>query len=198
MKLSPTTIHFLQINRPACLAGLSGLIAVVALAILFAMQDEGVKSTADSDTLARVQLVSLPDARSSGLVPPIFIKRIDTDLSTLPAAKGKQAFIRMILPLVARENDRIRGLRQKLDKGSAPASLFTEYKAKASDMNALRRRLDIIPASLVLPQAALESGWGTSRFALEGNNLFGMRTYAKDSDGIAPASASGFKVMRFN
>lgn len=198
MKLSPTTIHFLQINRPACLAGLSGLIAVVALAILFAMQDEGVKSTADSDTLARVQLVSLPDARSSGLVPPIFIKRIDTDLSTLPAAKGKQAFIRMILPLVARENDRIRGLRQKLDKGSAPASLFTEYKAKASDMNALRRRLDIIPASLVLPQAALESGWGTSRFALEGNNLFGMRTYAKDSDSIAPASASGFKVIRFN
>ena len=121
MKLSPTTIHFLQINRPACLAGLSGLIAVVALAILFAMQDEGVKSTADSDTLARVQLVSLPDARSSGLVPPIFIKRIDTDLSTLPAAKRKQAFIRMIPPLVARENDRIRGLRQRLDKGSAQA-----------------------------------------------------------------------------
>ena len=54
MKLSPTTIHFLQINRLACLAGLSGLIAVVALAILFAMQDESVKSTADSDTLARV------------------------------------------------------------------------------------------------------------------------------------------------
>ena len=89
MKPSPTTIHFLQINTPACLAGLSGLIAVVALAILFAMQDEGVKSTADSDNLARVQLVSLPDARSSGLVPPIFIKRIDTDLSTLPAAKRK-------------------------------------------------------------------------------------------------------------
>ncbi len=145
MKPSPTTIHFLQINRPACLAGLSGLIAVVALAILFAMQDEGVKSTADSDNLARVQLVSLPDARSSGLVPPIFIKRIDTDLSTLPAAKRKQAFILMILPLVARENDRIRGLRQRLDKGSAPASL-------------------------VLAQAALESGRGTSRFALEGNN----------------------------
>ncbi|HKJ91279.1 MAG TPA: glucosaminidase domain-containing protein, partial [Oceanipulchritudo sp.] len=41
----------------------------------------------------------------------------------------------------------------------------------------LRRRVDVIPPSLALAQAALESGWGTSRFAREGNNLFGIWCY---------------------
>ena len=44
----------------------------------------------------------------------------------------------------------------------------------------------------------MESGWGTSRFALQGNNLFGMRTYDEDVPGIEPKGATGFKVMRFD
>lgn len=68
---------------------------------------------------------------------------------------------------------------------------------RSADPEPLRQTLDIIPASLVIAQAALESGWGTSRFALEGNNLFGMRTYDDKVPGIAPAGATGFRVMRF-
>jgi len=49
----------------------------------------------------------------------------------------------------------------------------------------LAQRMDIIPPSLVLAQAAIESGWGESRFAREGNNLFGMRTY-EPGTGIVP------------
>lgn len=49
----------------------------------------------------------------------------------------------------------------------------------------LAQRMDIIPPSLVLAQAAIESAWGTSRFAREGNNLFGMRTY-EPGTGIVP------------
>ena len=49
----------------------------------------------------------------------------------------------------------------------------------------LSQRMDIIPPSLVLAQAAIESAWGTSRFARQGNNLFGMRTYTPGT-GIVP------------
>lgn len=55
----------------------------------------------------------------------------------------------------------------------------------AEQMEELHRRLDIIPASLALAQAALESGWGTSRFAQQGNNLFGMWCY-EPGCGIVP------------
>src|SRR6056300_1901483 len=41
-------------------------------------------------------------------------------------------------------------------------------------------RTERVPMEMIVAQAALESGWGTSRFAREGNNLFGIRTYDKD------------------
>jgi Bax protein len=55
----------------------------------------------------------------------------------------------------------------------------------AAQLEAVDLRLDIIPPSLALAQAALESGWGTSRFAREGNNLFGMWCYVPGC-GIVP------------
>lgn len=198
MKLSPTTHHFLQVNRWVCLASAAVLVVAVGLSLFFASDQAGLRSAADSSTLQRIQLVSLPDARSSGHVQPVFIRRIDTDLSALPAPERKSAFLRMILPLVARENDRIRMDRRKLIDGKAPKALYARYRVAPGDLDTLKRRVDIIPASLVLAQAALESGWGTSRFALEGNNLFGMRTYDKDAPGLAPAGATGFKVMSFD
>ena len=64
-------------------------------------------------------------------------------------------------------------------------------------MTTLRRRVDVIPASMVLAQAALESGWGTSRFARDANNLFGIRTYNPDTPGLEPEKADGFKVVKY-
>ena len=57
--------------------------------------------------------------------------------------------------------------------------------------------MDIIPASLAIAQAAKESGWGTSRFALEGNAMFGQWTYGKD--GIKPkdSGSKDHKVLKF-
>jgi Bax protein len=51
------------------------------------------------------------------------------------------------------------------------------YRVDAEDLAALARRMDVIPPSLALAQAAVESGWGTSRFAREGNALFGQWTF---------------------
>ena len=59
-------------------------------------------------------------------------------------------------------------------------------------------RMDIIPVSLALAQAANESGWGTSRFALEGNALFGQWTWSKK--GISPKNKDpnkSHKVLQF-
>jgi Bax protein len=63
--------------------------------------------------------------------------------------------------------------------------LAHDYGLKEIDFAALKARVDIIPASLALAQAANESGWGTSRFVREGNALFGQWTW-DSSQGIAP------------
>ena len=58
--------------------------------------------------------------------------------------------------------------------------------------------MDIIPASVALAQAAKESGWGTSRFALEGNAIFGQWTW--NGQGIEPLlkdKSKNHKILRF-
>ena len=72
---------------------------------------------------------------------------------------------------------------------------FKEYKIEDKDLAKLKMRMDIIPVSIALAQAANESGWGTSRFALEGNALFGQWTWSK-KDGILPADQDSDKNHR--
>ena len=62
----------------------------------------------------------------------------------------------------------------------------------------LKLRMDIVPVSIAIAQAAKESGWGTSRFALEGNAMFGQWTWGKK--GIAPLERDenkGHKILKF-
>ena len=75
---------------------------------------------------------------------------------------------------------------------------FKEYKIEDKDLAKLKMRMDIIPVSIALAQAANESGWGTSRFALEGNALFGQWTWSKK--GILPKDLDPnqtHKIMQF-
>ncbi len=77
--------------------------------------------------------------------------------------------------------------RRKVDRMARYYEIETEDADLATEvLPALQQRVDIVPRSLVLVQAAKESGWGTSRFALQGNNLFGQRCYSRGC-GIAPA-----------
>lgn len=133
-------------------------------------------------------------------VPPVFVSSLTVDLDRIADVDEKKAtFFRIMLPHIARENDRIRAEREKITKGpdQTPDALFEKYDVELGNVTELLKRVDVVPASLVLSQAALESGWGTSRFARDGNNLFGMRTYDKDAKGIDPKEADGFKVMVF-
>lgn len=119
----------------------------------------------------------------------------------------KQAFFNYLRPYVKRENARLRRLREQLldiiekhDKGlritlGEYAFLYSLYDEFRMDVAAsthetateLLSRVDIIPESLVLMQAANESAWGTSRFAVEGFNFFGQWCF-KEGCGIVPSS----------
>jgi Uncharacterized FlgJ-related protein len=77
-------------------------------------------------------------------------------------------------------------------------SKFKQYGVVNRDLTTLKIRMDEIPVSIAIAQAAKETGWGTSRFALEGNALFGQWTW--NGDGIKPAGSDDgdtHKVMRF-
>jgi len=111
-------------------------------------------------------------------------------------------FLATMLPLIAMENDRIRNQREFVKRATLPVQLITlalAYGLRTTkvDKSELLKRVDVLPESLVLAQAAIESAWGTSRFAREGNALFGERTYNPDTPGMTPKRASGFKVKSF-
>jgi Bax protein len=152
----------------------------------------------------------LGKVRSQKLVKPIYFTQFPRDLDELQSTKlKKETFIKIVLPLIVAENERILADRQKLltlsnkkfttdlEKQWLRQKLL-EYKVKKGDLNVLKVRMDIIPTSIALAQAAKESGWGTSRFALEGNAIFGQWTWS--GQGIAPLdreSNKNHKILKF-
>lgn len=192
-------------------AGAAALTLIALAALLYACTND---NSADVETPEEVAALPplvaneihgdlgylLDDVATNKAVPALFIEKIDVNLDRIRNVdEKKQTFFRIMLPHIARENDRIRAARAEIEKApdDAPASLFKEYAVEAGDVKELLRRVDVVPASLVLAQAALESGWGTSRFARKGNNFFGMRTYDEDVKGLDPKQAEGFKVIKF-
>ena len=123
--------------------------------------------------------------------------------------KRKNLFIQIVLPLIIEENTKIRLDRKKLfailNKNNNSKSdkewllkKFKQYGVNKNDLSTLKIRMDEIPVSLAIAQAAKETGWGTSRFAQEGNALFGQWTWS--GEGIKPAGAdsdSKHKVAKF-
>ena len=124
--------------------------------------------------------------------------------------KKKSLFIKIVLPLILEENNRIKVDRKKLFKILNKKyefrhrkkwlnSKFKQYGVLNKDLSTLKVRMDIVPVSLAIAQAAKESGWGTSRFAIEGNALFGQWTWS--GEGIKPAGINPedgkHKVMKF-
>ena len=152
----------------------------------------------------------LKGVRAGKKVKPIYLTKLPKDLKSLGDTKKKrELFIKIILPLILDENAKISEDRKKLfrilgkDFNTVGERVwlkkrFKEYKIEDKDLSKLKERMDIIPVSIALAQAANESGWGTSRFALEGNALFGQWTWSKK--GITPEdsdSNSTHKILQF-
>ena len=152
----------------------------------------------------------LGQVRVQKLVKPIYFTQFPRDLDALQSTKlKKETFIKIVLPLIVAENERILADREKLivlsnkkfttdlEKQWIRQKLL-EYKVKKGNLKELIVRMDIIPTSIALAQAAKESGWGTSRFALEGNAIFGQWTWS--GQGIAPLdreSNKNHKILKF-
>tara|TARA_X000000368_G_scaffold412472_1_gene398913 strand:- start:217 stop:1401 length:1185 start_codon:yes stop_codon:yes gene_type:complete len=148
--------------------------------------------------------------RNTKKVKPIYISVLPSEIDQIENSKDrKEIFIKIILPLILEENKKIISNRNKLfrilgkvnNTNSEKKWLnkkLKEYNIKNIDLSELKIRMDIIPVSLAIAQAAKETGWGTSRFAKEGNALFGQWTYSEN--GLEPLdSVEGeHKVARFN
>ena len=153
---------------------------------------------------------NLKDIRKNKLVKPITIDILPSEIKSIEnTRKKKEFFIQIVLPLILEENKKIRLERKTLfsilnKNNNSEAeknwlkSKFKQYGVVSNDLATLKIRMDEIPVSLAIAQAAKETGWGTSRFAQEGNALFGQWTY--DGEGIKPAGSEigeTHKVMKF-
>ena len=153
---------------------------------------------------------NLKDVRKTKLVKPVRLSLLPNEMKMIESTeKRKNLFIQIILPLIIEENNRIKLNRKKLfsilnknhNSNAEKKWLnekFKQYGVLNKDLSTLKIRMDTVPVSLAIAQAAKETGWGTSRFALEGNALFGQWTWS--GEGIKPADAdhnATHKVMKF-
>ncbi len=153
----------------------------------------------------------LDDIRKNKLVKPVALDSFPREIKKIEnIKKRKEFFIQIVLPLILQENNNIRLDRKRLFSiinKSNNSDLekkwlnkkYKQYGIPSKDLSTLKIRMDEIPVSLALAQAAKETGWGTSRFAQDGNALFGQWTWS--GEGLKPKEAEenkGHKVMKFN
>lgn len=148
-------------------------------------------------------------------VPRLYLESLPADLREIEAVvTRKQFFIQTMLPLVLRANEKVWATRDILIDiaerihAALPLSesergwldqLAARYETDPGNLEELFKRVDVVPPSLALAQSAVESGWGTSRFAREGNALFGQRVF-REGAGIVPEerdAGTGHEVLAF-
>ncbi len=154
---------------------------------------------------------TLKDVREKKLVKPVALTLLPNEIKMIEnTKKRKEFFIQIVLPLILKENNNIKIDRKRLfsiiNKNNNTNlekkwlnKKYKQYGIPSKDLSILKIRMDEVPVSLALAQAAKETGWGTSRFAQEGNALFGQWTWS--GEGLKPKDADkdqGHKVMKFN
>ena len=168
-------------------------------------------TTSEINALFREVRYDLKEVRDTKLVKPIDIGLLPNEIKNIGnTKKRKEMFIKIILPLIVKENSKIiidrKRLFNILSKNSNTniekkwlEKKYKQYGVRQNDLSTLKVRMDEIPVSLAIAQAAKETGWGTSRFALKGNALFGQWTWS--GDGLKPKNAEKgeeHKVMKFH
>ena len=168
-------------------------------------------TTSEIESLFKDVNYNLKDVRQTKLIKPVPIHRLPNEIKNIGnTKKRKDMFIQIVLPLVVKENNKIRIDRKRLfsilNKNSNTdiekkwlEKKYKQYGVRKNDLSSLKVRMDEIPVSLAIAQAAKETGWGTSRFALKGNALFGQWTWS--GEGLKPKNADegkDHKVMKFH
>ena len=178
-------------------------------------EEPAVRASVDMDEAETLEVASLQRTAKlpapASPKPPLVVARTfqkaipETHLA-LPVKKQKEAFIAMLLPLVLAANDEIGQRRQAIMRAADNEDRLSLekwarlYRIKINEMSLKRieeellRRADAIPVSLALAQGAIESGWGTSRFAMKGNALFGQWAWDQNA-GLKPIEASNSRAV---
>ncbi len=134
-------------------------------------------------------------ALTGGIAPPVVYTNV-VSLEELPSSQRKTKFLEMLLPSVLIAKHQLAELRSEIERVSALPNpdpeeqvwlneLMARYRVEDADQ--LLHRLQVHPNSIVLAQAAIESGWGSSRFFREGLNVFGVWSF----DPSEPRLAAG-------
>ncbi len=196
----------------ALLSGVAiGLMAVATTTVTRKLPDDDmlaiVRGTVVEHAMQQLDYDIASVRSGEAAVPHVFLASLPADLDQVPVPSvRKDMFVTMVLPLVLRANAEIAAERERLLEIKAHAdagqnlgpderlwlSMISE-RYDTTDMAALVRRVDVVPPSLALAQAAEESGWGTSRFAVAGNALFGQR-----GDGLLARGDDDTKVRSYS
>ena len=190
---------------------------ILPAAILIAV---GIGVLARYHTAPQQDLSPAVETQQPAVKQPVAVKKQLPDFSAYASVKAKKkAFFEFMLPMVQQENQRLLQLRKRLESLKVQLSeeqplsaanntwllnLAKQFEVDAglSHMLVIRQlllRVDAVPPSLALAQAANESAWGTSRFALRANNLFGQWCFAKGC-GVIPKQrpeGASYEVAKF-
>ena len=154
----------------------------------------------------------IEEIRQNNIIPYVAISNLPDDLKKIKSIKSrKELFIKITLPLIVKENDKLTKLNRKIKKIKSSLDIISRDEAlwvkelmleyEANSLDKLIIKVDSIPVSLALAQAVIESGWGTSRFAYEGNALFGQYIWDSQTSGIVPnerETNAKYKIKSFD
>ena len=154
----------------------------------------------------------IEEIKQNNIIPYVAISKLPDDLKKIKSIKSrKELFIKITLPLIVKENDKLTKLNRKIKKIKSSLDIISRDEAlwvkelmleyEANSLDNLIIKVDSIPVSLALAQAVIESGWGTSRFAYEGNALFGQYIWDNQTSGIVPnerETNAKYKIKSFD
>lgn len=152
-------------------------------------------------------------------LPRLFLSQLPNDLDKYEPVRKKKLFTSILLPIVLRANEIVLKERKSMEVAFLQHNIVKiKYFAERYKVNKLKeinfynmssmqiilikdellKKINRIPISMMLSQAAIESGWGSSRFAREGNALFGEWTW-KNNSGLKPRDNlnANFSVKSF-
>ena len=179
---------------------------IISFCITFAVCNFFVEKIANknegknSPQIQNIRLNQVQNYKSNIEIKKSSTRIVKNNLENFSIKDRKKKFIADLFPVIHSANQDIiekRNIFFKIKKkiqsnnlnvleAAILKKLFNEYKVKNNDLAELKKRIDIVPISLAIAQAAIESGWGTSRFAQEGNAYFGQKIIGIKVDGIRP------------
>ena len=147
-------------------------------------------------------------SNNTDIIAPVFIENIAVSIRSLSTAERKKIFIETLLANIVLSNDSILHNRNKIIKLSKKNHLTKDenkwlkdicktYRCKENDFEDLLIKVDVIPPSMAIAQSIVESGWGTSRFAIEGNSIFGEHHSNGATGKHIKADSSDVKMKAF-